>query len=252
MAADPLSDILALLDARCVLGGGLVAGGRWVRHFAQPNAIKVMAQIEGACWLVVDGLPAPIRLATGDVIVVNGKHALTMASDPEMLATADNSPTVQHVDDITRVGEGREFFMLGGHVAIDPTGQSLLLDVLPPLVHIRADSAEAGAVRWLLDQLAREWTGHLPGAATATAQLAQLLFVQALRAHLRMEGPAASGWLNGLGDGRIAPILGLIHADPARTWTLIELAKAAGMSRTGFAQRFRAVVGVAPLAYLTR
>ncbi|HEX4298894.1 MAG TPA: AraC family transcriptional regulator, partial [Devosia sp.] len=47
-------------------------------------------------------------------------------------------------------------------------------------------------------------------------------------------------------------ILGLIHADPARTWTLIELAKAAGMSRTGFAQRFRAVVGIAPLAYLTR
>jgi AraC-like DNA-binding protein len=142
--------------------------------------------------------------------------------------------------------------MLGGHVAVDAARQSLLLDVLPPLIHIRGDSAEAGAVRWLLDQLAREWQGRLPGAATATDQLAQLMFVQALRAYLGSSGPAAAGWLNGLGDERIAPALGLIHAAPAKAWTLGELARAVGMSRTSFALRFKAAVGLAPLAYLTR
>ena len=252
MPADPLSDILDLLDARCILGGGMVAGGKWVRHFAQPNAIKVMAQVEGASWLGMASQPEPVRLATGDVILVNGKHALTLAGDLDMLRVNENSLTIQSVGDITQIGDAREFFMIGGHVAVDPARQSLLLDVLPPLVHIHAGSDEAEAVRWLLDRLAREWNSQLPGAATATAQLAQLLFVQALRAYLRTSGLAGAGWLNGLGDERIAPALGLIHADPARGWTLAELAKAVGMSRTSFALRFKAVVGVAPLAYLTQ
>ncbi len=252
MPADPLSDILELLDARSVLGGGMIAGGKWVRHFAQPNAIKVLAQVEGQCWLRLEGLPAPVRIETGDVIVVNGKHALTLASNIDMLAETQNSPSIRTVNDITQLGEAREFFMLGGHVAVDPVRQSLLLDVLPPLIHIHASSDAAQIMRWLLDQLAREWQAGRAGAASATAQLAQLIFVQALRAHLEAAGTAAQGWLNGLGDERIAPAMGLIHADPAKAWTLAELAKAVGMSRTSFALRFKAVVGVAPLAYLTQ
>ena len=252
MPVDPLSDILELLDAHCVLGGGMIAGGKWIRRFAQPNAIKVLALIEGQCWLTLAGLPAPVRLATGDVIVVNGKHALTLASDLDMVAQADSSPNARTVDDITQLGETREFFMLGGHVGVDPVRQSLLLDVLPPLIHIRGASDEAQTMRWLLDRLTREWQAGRPGSATATAQLAQLIFVEALRAHLEASGAAAHGWLNGLGDERIAPALGLLHADPAKAWTLAELAKAVGMSRTSFALRFKQVVGVAPLAYLTQ
>ena len=55
MAADPLSEILDLLNARCLLSGGMSAGGPWIRRFAQPNAIKVMAMLEGSCWLLMDG-----------------------------------------------------------------------------------------------------------------------------------------------------------------------------------------------------
>jgi AraC-like DNA-binding protein len=252
MPADPLSDILDLLDARCVLGGGMIAGGKWIRRFAQPNAVKVLALVEGQCWLVLEGVPAPVWIETGDVIVVNGKHALTLVSDLDMLAETENSPSIRTVNDITQLGESREFFMLGGHVGVDPVRQSLLLDVLPPLIHIRATSDEAPIMRWLLDRLAREWQAGRPGSAVASAQLAQLIFVQALRAHLDAAGPTAYGWLNGLGDERIAPALGLIHADPAKAWTLGELARAIGMSRTSFALRFKKVVGVAPLAYLTQ
>jgi len=249
--ADPLSDILDLLNARCLLSGGLSAGGPWIRRFAQPNAIKVMAMLEGSCWLLMDGLAAPVRLETGDVMLVNGKHAMTLMSDLDLITQPENTPTLLVVHDVSQVGTTRDTFILGGHVAIDTDRQDLLLDVLPPLIHIGAAADEAGVIRWLLDQLAREVVADRPGATTATAHLAQLMFVQAIRAHLQQGGATAQGWLQGLGDERIAPALRLLHGEPSKSWSLGELARAVGMSRTTFAERFRAVMGTTPLAYLT-
>jgi AraC-like DNA-binding protein len=80
--------------------------------------------------------------------------------------------------------------------------------------------------------------------------LAQLLFIQLLRAHLAASGPLDAGWLRALGDPRIAPALRLMHGEPGRNWPLTELAKACAMSRTTFATHFKAVAGVPPLTYL--
>jgi AraC-like DNA-binding protein len=250
MTADPLSQILDLVDARCLLSGGLVAGGRWARRFPRPEAVKFMAVAEGACWLLMEQLAAPLRLETGDVIVVNGKRQLALTSDPSFELPEAIAPYDHVIDGIGQLGEAREFFMLGGHVALDPARQSLLLDVLPPLIHVHGTSSEAAALRWLLDQLVRERSADRPGAEVATAQLAQLLFVQALRFHLATSSDTAAGWLRALGDERIAPALRLMHGDPARPWTLDELARAVAMSRTTFAARFKSVVGLPPLAYL--
>jgi AraC-like DNA-binding protein len=118
------------------------------------------------------------------------------------------------------------------------------------LIHVRAASPQATVLRWLLDQLVRERTAELPGASLASTQLAQLIFIQILRAHLEASGPLGVGWLRALGDKRIAPALRLMHSDPARSWQLEELAKAAAMSRTTFVVRFKAVAGVPPLTYL--
>ncbi len=90
-----------------------------------------------------------------------------------------------------------------------------------------------------------------PGAQLASAQLAQLLFIQILRAHLKAAAPMPAGWLRALGDPRIAPALRLMHCDPGRGWHLDELAKACAMSRTTFAFHFKRATGVAPLTYLT-
>jgi AraC-like DNA-binding protein len=81
-------------------------------------------------------------------------------------------------------------------------------------------------------------------------QLAQLMFVQLLRAHLADTGALPASWLRALGDARLAPALRLMHADPGRTWQLEELARAAAMSRTTFALRFKNAAGVPPLTYL--
>jgi AraC-like DNA-binding protein len=97
----------------------------------------------------------------------------------------------------------------------------------------------------------REVTGGRMGSAFAIRQYGQLLLLELVRAYVeQVELPP--GWLRLLTDERLRPALGLMHADPARPWGLQELARAAAMSRTSFAERFRAVAGVPPLTYLNR
>lgn len=251
MTTDPLSDILDLLGARCILSGGMSAGGAWIRHFARPEAIKIMALTQGTCWLQMEHAGLPSRLETGDVIVVNGRHALTLMSAPDLAGRKESTPLETRKDGVTQVGTTSEVRIVAGQVAIDAQRQNLLLDALPPLIHIAGSSQEAATLHWLLDRVTQELAANLPGASSASAQLAQLIFVEALRANLRQPGPATVGWLRGLADRQIAVALGLMHAEPARNWTLIELSRAVGMSRTSFAERFSRLIGVAPLAYLT-
>lgn len=250
MISDPLSQILDLLDARCILSGGLVASGIWVRRFARPNALKIMAIVEGDCWLLMDTLPAPLRLTKGDIFLVNGKHAMTLASDPAPPAPDVTFGAVHAVSDVGAHQHDGDVLIIGGHVAVDAVRQSLLLDVLPPVVHVASTTPQAPMLDWLLDQLVREDRVDQAGAEATRALLAQLLFVQSLRATLSAEESETSGWLKALGDRRLAPALQMIHADPARNWTIAELARGVGMSRTGFALRFRDVAGMAPLAYI--
>jgi AraC-like DNA-binding protein len=247
--SDPMSEILDLLNARCVMSGGLIAGGRWALRFRRPDAVKVMAVAEGTCLMSFEGLP-PIRLETGDVIVVDGKHSFVLASDPDLEPQDATTAFADRVNGIAQIGDHRELVILGGHVTLDPARQALLLDVLPPMIHIRHTSNEAAVLQWLVKQLVREMNEDHPGTLLATTQLAQLMFVQALRAHLETSGTMTGGWLKGLADERIALALRLMHAEPARAWTLGDIAKAAGMSRTTFALRFKTLVGVAPLSYL--
>jgi len=249
MTSDPLSDMLTHLNARSVMSGGLVAGGDWAIRFPQPNRIKITSVARGACWLLREG-HVPLRLDAGDVLLLNGTFSFVLATDPS-LEPVDAKPIFRgRTGPIAYHGEGDDFFYIGGHVALDHNGMDLLLDVLPPIIHVRAGLAEAGTVRWLLDELIHEMASERPGGQLAASQLAHLMFVQLLRAHIAASEPMAAGWLRAIGDERIAPALRLMHADPARDWQLGELARAVGMSRTSFALRFKSIAGIAPLAYL--
>jgi AraC-like DNA-binding protein len=248
-SSDPMSEILDLLGARCLMSGGLMAGGPWSLRFRAPEVVKVMAVAEGHCLMLFEKQP-PIRLNAGDVVILNGKHPFVLTTDPALTSAEATEVFAAAIKSIARIGDRHDAVILGGHVALDPTRQALLLDVLPPMIHVRHTSNEAAVLQWLVKQLVREMNEDHPGGLLVTTQLAQLMFVQALRTHLETAGPLASGWLKGLADERIAVALRLMHGEPSRAWTLGDLAKATGMSRTTFALRFKTLVGVAPLAYL--
>jgi AraC-like DNA-binding protein len=255
MASDPFSDILKIADARSVISGGFTAEIPWAMQYPVPEKIKFFAIVKGRCWLRLDGEEEPVRVETGDVLIVSGQRPFLLFSDSD----TDDSETdpmdakavfAAATGPMVQLGERDDYVQIGGHVQLNPSSGNLLSDALPPLIHVRAAAPQAGILQWLLDQLVQEETAGLPGASVASMQIAQLLFVQLLRSQLENAEPFPLGWLRALGDPRIAPALRLMHSDPGRAWHLNELACAVAMSRTTFALHFKTVVGVPPLTYL--
>lgn len=251
MNTDPLSEILAIAGAHCRVAGGFTAGGSWATRFPRPDMIKFGVIAKGNCWMRIEGRETPFRLEAGDVYFLKGDRPFDLASDLD-IAPVDATELFRDAPDgMAIMGDATELVYLGGHVALEKASGALLIDELPPLIHIRATSEEAAGLQWLVRELVREVRHRRAGSELSTSHLAQLLFVRVLRAHLDAGGETSVGWLRGLGDARIAPALGLMHADPGRSWHLTELAHELGMSRSVFAARFKAVVGVAPLSYLS-
>ncbi|GBQ50846.1 AraC family transcriptional regulator [Komagataeibacter sucrofermentans DSM 15973] len=153
---------------------------------------------------------------------------------------------------VVQIGENDDFFLMGGHVDLDAVSGRILLDSLPSLIRLQAGGREAEKLQWLIGQLVEKFRGHEAGSGFACSGLAQLMFLQILRGYLSRSENSGAGWLRAISDLRIARALALIHDDPAREWHLPDLAKAAGMSRTAFATRFREIAGVIPLAYVTQ
>jgi AraC-like DNA-binding protein len=111
--------------------------------------------------------------------------------------------------------------------------------------------AKTGTIRLTLDLLQDEAFATRSGRQVALDRLFEYLFVQLIR-HVVDEGLVTMGTLAGLADQKLGPALTAMHDAPARVWTLDGLAQVAGMSRTRFAARFRAIVGSTPIDYLTR
>jgi AraC-like DNA-binding protein len=250
MTADPFSDILKLTNAQTLISAVFKTGGPWSVRFPALDYIKFFAMAKGRCWFIVEGQGEPLLIEAGDVVLFSLRQPFVLASDPELEPVEAAGLFTGDFNRIATFGDGGDCVQIGGKVKLDPASQSLLADVLPPVIHVRSTAPQAAVLHWLLDQIVQERAADLPGARIASAQLAQLMFVQLLRAHRAQAESVPAGWLRALGDARIAPALRLMHGEPGRAWQLEELASAVAMSRTTFALRFKTVAGVPPLTYL--
>ncbi|NWA25736.1 AraC family transcriptional regulator [Pseudomonas gingeri] len=248
---DSFSDYLELLSARSIVSGGLTTGGRWAIEFPPSSLIKFWGVQRGSCWLLMEALGEAVRVEEGDVFLLCVPRVHVLASDVSVRPVHFDQVLEGRTGNRVRHGEGDEFFMIGGKVDLDADHGRLLLDALPPLIHVSGKSSEGAALKWLLNELFREREHDLPGSETASMQMAHLMFIHLLRAHFAKNEPAPASWLRAVSDRRLAPALRLIHGEPGRTWGLEALAKASSMSRAGFAAYFSAVAGVAPITYLT-
>jgi len=139
-----------------------------------------------------------------------------------------------------------------GYLACDTRLARLLLDGLPPIVRVNLRDTHAGpwlesSVRYAL----AESKSPRPGGNGLLAKLAELLFIEMLRQYVQQRDGHA-GWLAGLGDRVVGGALNAMHQRPAHDWTLAELARAAGTSRSVLAERFQQLVGTSPMQYLTQ
>jgi len=247
MPGDALSAILTTIHAVAQCSISLQAGGEWGVRFSAPANIKFNVVRRGTCWLLAEG-QTPVQLAAGDCFVVaHTPFDLASTPDARMEAARD---VFTDSGMAAKLGDGADFAILGGSVRLDTIDGVVLSGALPPILVIQGGAA--APITWLLDQLDREWDSGAPGAQLMCNDLLRLAFVHVLRAHLAQGAADVAGWLGGLTDRHIAPVLQAVHSEPERNWTLAELSRLAGQSRSSFAARFKQRVGVAPLDYLTR
>lgn len=250
---DPLSDILSLLKPRNLLSAGFAAGGDWAIQFPdQQDNIKTGAVVRGRCLLWVEGEVGPVQLEPGDCFLLPAGRPFRMASGPDMAPLrAQEVFAAARRGGVAQVGIGDDFFCVSSRFALEGRHAGLLLSLLPPLVHLR-DAGDRSGLRWAMERMMLELRDDRPGAFLVLRHLAHMMLVQALRLHLDGLSGAGVGWLFALTDRQLGAAIGAIHADPAHPWTLSTLARHIGMSRSSFAQRFKDMVGAAPMEYLTR
>jgi AraC-like DNA-binding protein len=249
---DPLSDVLSLLKPRSYTSGGFDMGGEWSLRFCHHEGIKCYALVSGRCWLVVDGVPDPVRVEAGDCFMLPRGWSFRLTSD--LALTPIDAMALFRLPmngGIRTVNGGGDCFGVGGHFALTGAHAGILLEVLPPIVHIRKESDKA-AMRWSLQRMGQELRDPQPGSFLVAQQLAYMILVQALRLHLAEGCRAGVGWLFALADPQMSAAIQAMHGDPAYDWTLQKLAEHAGMSRSTFALKFKQKVGDSPMEYLTR
>jgi AraC-like DNA-binding protein len=249
---DPLSDILSLLRPNSYGFRGLDAGGDWVLAFGADDGIKCYAIQSGSCWLAIAGAAAPMLLEAGDFVLLPGRQAFRLYS-------AADAPPIDAFDFFPKIPAGETAILnggggvagVGGYFGFEGMHADLLLGMLPPVVHIRAEASKA-ELRSSIDRLMRELREPQPGSALIAEHLAQALLIEALRLHLAEHSRKNTGWLFALADKQMRAVIAAMHAEPGRKWTLEALARVAGMSRSSFAVRFKESVGEPAMDYLTR
>src|SRR5262249_28062760 len=140
-----------------------------------------------------------------------------------------------------------------GYMACDPRLSEVFLAGLPKIMRVRVANEPSG--QWLANSIrfsVGETGGSDAGSGLVAAKLSELLFVETLRRYICALPPEQTGWLAGARDGNIGEALALLHKQPAYAWTVANLAKRIGLSRTRFADRFRHFLGEPPMAYLNR
>jgi AraC-like DNA-binding protein/mannose-6-phosphate isomerase-like protein (cupin superfamily) len=224
----------------------------WGISFHQEGLRGVHIVVRGRCEIVLEGGPARV-LETGDLVVAPraDPHVLRSVGDRRVPVISASAMTARAEGGHVRGGgTGEETIIVCGafifHEADHPA-----LAALPRLIHV---PGEGGRVpKWLagyIDALTSEASEEGPGSDVVMARLSGALVARALRFHV--EKADEPGWLKGLQDPQVARALAVIHDDFKRPWTLVSLAKAAGLSRAAFAARFTDKVGDAPMRYLLR
>jgi AraC-like DNA-binding protein len=251
MAQDPLSAILSLVEAQATFAGGFAAGGSWAVRFPPPAMVKFFAIGQGQCQIRVEGIEHLFTLEVGDVFLLSANRSFTIASDASLDPQDAQDVFGNRKSSIINVGRGSDFLFLGSHLDIKSYSGRRLIESLPATIHLRASENGAGQLQWLIREMAYEARASYPGVDVARSGLAQLMFLHILRAYLAGKRHLEVGLLRAACDPRLAPALTQMHGDPARNWTLLELAAISAMSRTAFAAHFKSVSGLAPLTYLT-
>jgi AraC-like DNA-binding protein len=270
---DAVSDVLRVVS----LGGAVFLNGEFTAPWCVateadatfcagylPRAEQVASYhlvTAGSCWVQLADQPtSAMQLNAGELLVVPQGESHVMGSDLRLPSVATGplladqlSATPGEVLKICYGGGGESTRLICGFFACNETIGHPLLASLPRI--FKVDMRDDPRTAWLessLEFAAAESAEWRAGSTIVLSRLSELLFVEALRRCIDSLPPDQTGWLAGARDRFVGRALSLLHAQPARPWTVDELARKAGLSRSAMAQRFTDLIGQPPMQYLAR
>jgi AraC-like DNA-binding protein len=250
---DPLSEIFNSAHVTKAVFTRLYATAPWGFQAQRGPQLKFTLVLTGGGILETEAQPDPVRLSTGDVFIMldDAAYSITDGSRAVMI-DCEYVETLRVGNRIDIGGGGALTSFISGQFEIDRAGAGPILGVLPPLLHLKASESRTQAFQFVLEMLAAETDE--PGLASETmiSRLYEMLFIHAVRSYAQGCEAVHGGWLAGITDKQLGKTVRAIHADLRQDWTIETLAQHAGMSRSSFAARFKAVVRQTPFDYLTQ
>jgi len=261
---DVLSSFLSSVHLASEIYLSVELGAPWGVAFPdQPDRALFYVMSRGSCYLELEGESQPLPLVGGDVVMLPWGSPHTMRDRP----TTPSTPVEQVVSIGTYDENGRFYYggsgekaaLIVGRFRFENHAAIPLLTSMPRVIRMTHEEADAvpglGAAIRLLSA---EASSTLPGKEILMDRLADVLFVQILRAfvvHEERQGrsyESRGGLLQALMDPELSKALTLMHGKPEHPWSVAELAERVGMSRSAFAARFKTKAGVGPLEHLTQ
>lgn len=196
------------------------------------------------------------ELTAGDIVVLphGDAHFLGNGSAKPVDSLKAFSKNLTQGLKVARFGGGGETTkFICGYLACDPQVSDVFLAGLPPILRVHADKDPSS--QWLEHAIrfsVGDGDGSNAGSGVVLAKLTEVLFVETLRRYINGLPPGEIGWLAGARDPVIGQALAVMHKEPAHPWTVLNLARRVGLSRTRLAERFRHFLGDSPMAYLAQ
>ncbi len=215
--------------------------------------IAFHAVAEGSCLAVLDGAE---RLEPGDVVMYPQGDGHVLASDEAVVPTPVVRllpPTTPEQFAVIRHGGGGAMTRLVcGFFHCDEAVFNPLAAGLPKVLCGRGSGHDGPtSLPGLLRLALSEAAAPRAGTTTLLTRFTELMFVEVLRNFMESLPAEHTGWFAGLRDPFVGRALQRLHAEPDRDWTVEELGRAVGLSRSALVDRFHALIGQPPMTYLT-
>ncbi len=217
--------------------------------------IPFHAVAEGAC-VSRAGAGAVDQLDEGDVVMYPHGAPHVLASDTTVAPTPVGGLlpplSAEQLAIVRHGGGGALTKLVCGFVHCDDAVFNPLAAGLPQVLCGRSNGTRGPTpLRGLLTLALSEAAAPRAGTTTLLTRLTELMFVEVLRDFIESLPAEQTGWFAGLRDPFVGRALQRLHAAPDRDWTVEELGRAVGLSRSALVDRFNALVGEPPMTYLT-
>ena len=253
--SDPLSEILHALRLTGALYCVARLGEPWGIEVPRLEGVMTLQIVTaGQYWIEVDGA-APRLIGPGSITLIPHGDATRMRSSLDVEAAPLFDLPVERISDrfetMHHGGDGPLCLVTYAVLRFDQVAARRLTNMLPSLIQV--DAWEADTTGWLqstLRLIATEASQLGPGAEIILTRLADVLVIQAIRNWIQHAPISEQGCIAAFNDEQIGRALALIHRLPAAGWTVAELSREIGMSRSAFSARFTALVGTSVMSYV--